>query len=101
MKMEKTKALIDLCPGARFNIMNDDLSTLEWLEDDPRPTDEEIIAHIEVMKVREATEAYKIIRKNNYPDIGDQLDDLFHSGAFSPEMTAKIQAIKDKYPKGN
>ena len=34
-----------------------------------------------------------------YPDIGDQLDDLFHKGVFSDEMTAEIQAIKDKYPK--
>ncbi len=34
-----------------------------------------------------------------YPDIGDQLDDLFHKGAFSAEMSAKIQAVKDQYPK--
>ena len=34
-----------------------------------------------------------------YPDIGDQLDDLFHKGAFSDEMAAKIQSIKDKFPK--
>jgi hypothetical protein len=45
--------------------------------------------------------AYKERRVNKYPPIGDQLDDLFHSGAFSPEMAAKIQAVKDKYPKGN
>ena len=38
-------------------------------------------------------------RALEYPPIGDQLDDLFHSGAFSEEMRAKIQAIKDKYPK--
>lgn len=34
-----------------------------------------------------------------YPDIGDQLDDLYHKGAFSDEMTAKLKAVKDKYPK--
>lgn len=39
-------------------------------------------------------------RVPEYPSIGDQLDDLFHAGVFSPEMAAKIQAIKDKYPKG-
>ena len=38
-------------------------------------------------------------RKYEYPDIGDQLDDLFKAGAFSTEMTATIQAVKDKYPK--
>lgn len=43
---------------------------------------------------------YNQLRKMSYPDIGDQLDDLFRAGAFSPEMAAKIQAIKDQFPKG-
>lgn len=43
--------------------------------------------------------AYIENRLMEYPSIGDQLDDLFHSGAFSEEMRAKIQAVKNKYPK--
>jgi len=39
------------------------------------------------------------IVSGGYPPIGDQLDDLFKAGAFSDEMTATIQAVKDKYPK--
>jgi len=39
-------------------------------------------------------------RREEYPPIGDQLDDLFKQGAFSPEMAAKLQSVKDKYPKG-
>ena len=42
---------------------------------------------------------YRDNRKGEYPDIGDQLDDLFKAGAFSDEMTATLQAVKDKYPK--
>jgi len=38
-------------------------------------------------------------RISSYPYMGDQLDDLFHQGAFSDEMAAKLQAVKDKYPK--
>ena len=45
------------------------------------------------------SKAYIDNRKSEYPDIGDQLDDLFKAGAFSEEMTATIQAVKDKYPK--
>jgi hypothetical protein len=41
---------------------------------------------------------FSILRTSEYPSIGDQLDDLFKQGVFSAEMTAKIQAIKDKYP---
>lgn len=43
---------------------------------------------------------YKYNRAPEYPSIGDQLDALFHAGVFPPEMAAKIQAVKDKYPKG-
>jgi len=45
----------------------------------------------------EATYQWK--RQQEYPQIGDQLDDLFHKGAFSTEMAATLQAVKDKYPK--
>lgn len=42
---------------------------------------------------------YSEKRRREYPAIGDQLDALFHAGVFPPEMTAMIQAVKDKYPK--
>ena len=38
-------------------------------------------------------------RRIEYPTIGDQLDALFHAGVFPADMAAKIQAVKDKYPK--
>jgi hypothetical protein len=44
--------------------------------------------------------AYIAKRYNEYPAIGDQLDALFHAGVFPEDMAAKIQAVKDKYPKG-
>jgi hypothetical protein len=45
-------------------------------------------------------DAYKYSRATEYPAIGDQLDALFHAGVFPEDMAAKIQAVKDKYPKG-
>ena len=56
------------------------------------PTTEQINTKVNSLKVG-------IQRRTKYPSIGDQLDDLFKAGAFSTEMTAKIQAVKDKYPK--
>ena len=38
-------------------------------------------------------------RQPLYPDIGDQLDDLYHKGAFSTEMANKIKKVKDDNPK--
>ena len=42
---------------------------------------------------------YRYTRKSQYPDIGDQLDDLYKKGAFSDDMAAKIKAVKDNNPK--
>ena len=42
---------------------------------------------------------YRYTRKSQYPDIGDQLDDLYKKGAFSDEMAAKIKVVKDNNPK--
>jgi len=42
---------------------------------------------------------YDVKRREEYPPIGDQLDDLYHAGIFSDEMAAKIKTTKDKYPK--
>lgn len=42
---------------------------------------------------------YKRDRAKAYPDIGDQLDALFHAGVFPEEMAAQIQAVKDAHPK--
>jgi len=45
--------------------------------------------------------AYVDKRVAEYPSIGDQLDALFHAGVFPQEMADKIQAVKNKYPKGS
>jgi len=68
----------------------------EWNHTDAQPTEAEITtADAEWHSQND----HKFKRVNEYPDIGDQLDDLFKAGAFSTEMTATIQAVKDKYPK--
>lgn len=55
----------------------------------------EIDADWEIFQAQE----YARNRKPEYPDIGDQLDDLYHKGAFSDEMAVKIKAVKDAHPK--
>ena len=43
--------------------------------------------------------AYRGERKKQYPEIGDQLDDLYKQGAFSADMAAKLKKVKDDNPK--
>ena len=42
---------------------------------------------------------YKDDRKIAYPEIGDQLDALYHAGVFPKEMADKLKAVKDAHPK--
>lgn len=46
-----------------------------------------------------AATAYREKRAAEYPAVGDQLDDLYHKGAFSDAMAAQLKAVKDKYAK--
>ena len=42
-------------------------------------------------------DSYKSKRRDEYPSIQDQLDDIYHNGIDAWKAT--IKAIKDKYPK--
>ena len=90
-------ALNSLRPGAGYVVRG---NKLEWLDKkQSKPTDSEIDAEVKKLQAEYDAKAYQRNRQPEYPSIGDQLDDLFKAGAFSTEMTAKIQAVKDKYPK--
>ena len=54
----------------------------------------------EIATLQDAHAATQYRRDRVYPPIGDQLDDLFRHGAFSPEMAAQLQAVKTAHPKG-
>jgi hypothetical protein len=72
---------------------------LSWTGGDSQPTDEQINQGWTDYKAAQAAIAYKETRKGQYPEIGDQLDDLYKQGAFSADMSAKIKKVKDDNPK--
>ena len=55
--------------------------------------------HEATLKVEWEAYQYGRNRQKSFPEIGDQLDDLYHKGAFSDEMSAKIKKVKDDNPK--
>jgi hypothetical protein len=96
--IDKVKAIQSLRPDAEWVLRGDEL---EWFDKkQTKPTDSEIDAEVKKLQAEYDAKAYQRNRQPEYPDIGDQLDDLYKAGAFSDDMTAKIQAVKDKYPKG-
>ena len=64
---------------------------IEWLEGTSEISKTNIKAKMESMQ-------YITKRQAEYPEIVDQLDDIYHNGVDAWKAT--IKAVKDKYPKG-
>ena len=91
-------ALLALKPGAEWTARGDNYSGLEWLDkSQTKPTEEEIEEKIAEIKYQEEINVYQEKRKLEYPDWGDQLDQIYHSGI--DIWKSDIKKIKDQYPK--
>ena len=91
-------ALIVLKPKAEWALDGCDYSGLTWLDKtQTKPTEQEIEVKIAELKYQEEVNVYQEKRKLEYPDWGDQLDKIYHSGVDA--WKADIKTIKDKYPK--
>ena len=91
-------ALQILRPGAEWNISGNLYSKLEWLDkSQTKPTEQEVEEKIAEIKYQEEINVYQEKRRLEYPDWGDQLDQIYHSGIDA--WKTDIKAIKDKYPK--
>jgi hypothetical protein len=64
-----------------------------------KPTEESLTDALAKQQSDFDAQEYARARQPLYPAIGDQLDDLYHAGVFSAEMTATIKKVKDDNPK--
>jgi hypothetical protein len=96
--IELDEILLSLCPAARWSVINNEIV---WHDTEvSQPSAEAIESErVRLQTLRDNTQ-YRRSRAAEYPPIGDQLDALFHAGVFPAEMAARIQAVKDRYPKG-
>ena len=93
----KINAILSLVPEAEVVVRGEEV---EWHKPSVAPvTDAEINAEVTRLQAEYDAKEYARNRAPEYPPIGDQLDALFKAGAFPADMAAKIQAVKDKYPK--
>ncbi len=98
MKITIIEALTSLKPKAQWNLIGFDYSGLEWLDKtQTKPTEQEIEVKLAELKYQEEVNVYQEKRKLEYPDWGDQLDQIYHKGIDA--WKADIKKIKDKYPK--
>lgn len=94
------KAIQKIRPNAQWNLNGNNYDGLIWLDQtQSKPTEAEINQAIVEIQAEEAANAYKALRKSNYPDIGDQLDALWKGGQAAQDMLAQINAVKAQFPK--
>ena len=98
IKKDIGDALKSLTPSASFVIRD---GVLEWVDEVvTQPTEAEINAEILRLQTEYDAQTYARNRQPLYPEIGDQLDSLYHAGVFPADMAAKIKKVKDDNPKG-
>ena len=98
------KAIRKINPNAQNRIVGETLKdcTIEWIVGDPISKSD-----IEAKMNEIGTESnYVQQRRNSYPEIGDQLDMLWHSIDQDAQLKSKyfnfyeaLKAVKVKYPK--
>ena len=91
------QAIRSLRPLSEWQMVNEDLTTLQWFSADLRPTDTEILQEAQRLKDEYARAEYQRLRAKEYPSFADQFDLLYHGGYDA--WKAAIDAIKAKYPK--
>ena len=101
-----TKAIISLYPTAVWQLNGDDYSNLVWMSQDiQKPT--KLQLETEALRIEAEYEAneYQRVRAKQYPNLGDQLDMLWHAidnGTLNKtsDFYTAIKAVKDAHPKG-
>jgi hypothetical protein len=91
-------ALLSLYSNNNWEFHGEDYSGLVWRDTTPKPTEQELLNELNRLQNELDANAYKELRAAEYPPITEQLDKIFHDGI--DEWKKEIQAVKDKYPKG-
>ena len=102
------EAILKINPNAVVTVRGEDINTCEiiWHEGTTPISKADIEAKINEMANEPEQSQYAEQRRNAYPDIGDQLDMLWHSIDQDAELKQKyfdfyqaIKSVKVKYPK--
>ena len=94
------EALANIAPNSEWSTLGDEI---QWLDDTPQPTTEEINAEIENIKARETSEEYRAKRRVEYPDLADFADAYYWekmgNSSLMDAYLEKVSSVKNKFPK--
>ena len=102
-----TEAILKINPNAQVSVVEDDINQITWHDGNPTNiTKADIESKMNEMANEPEQSKYAEQRRNAYPEIGDQLDMLWHSIDQDAELKQKyfdfyqaIKSVKVKYPK--
>tara|TARA_R110002012_G_scaffold48908_1_gene126908 strand:+ start:367 stop:684 length:318 start_codon:yes stop_codon:yes gene_type:complete len=104
--IDVTTAILEINPNAEVSVINNNVDKITWLNGTTPIPVADIEAKINDMTNKLEKSQYVQQRKNAYPEIGDQLDMLWHSIDQNPKLKSEyfefyeaIKAVKIKYPK--
>ena len=86
-----------MIPTVETEIANAKANAIAWLNDTPVISQADIVSKQTELRTIYDNKKYQRDRAEEYPDIRDQLDDIFHNGIEG--WKTSIQVIKTKYPK--
>lgn len=97
--MSMTQALLNLRPGAQWELNGDTYEGIVWREGNAleKPTEEEVATEVLRLQNEFINNQYQRQRAKEYPSFADQFDLLYHGGYDAWKDV--IQQVKDKYPK--
>tara|TARA_R110000824_G_scaffold365046_1_gene553522 strand:+ start:164 stop:463 length:300 start_codon:yes stop_codon:yes gene_type:complete len=90
-------AILAINPSAEVSVNDEDINQITWLNDTPVISQADIVSKQTELRTIYDNKKYQRDRAEEYPDIRDQLDDIFHNGIEG--WKTSIQVIKTKYPK--
>ena len=100
------KAILKINPNAEVSVSDNDINQITWENGTTPIPKADIEAKINEMANEPEQSKYAEQRRNAYPEIGDQLDMLWHSIDQDPQLKSKYfdfyeanKAVKVKYPK--
>ena len=100
------KAILKINPNADVSVNADDINQITWHNGTTPIPKADIEAKMNEMANEPEQSNYAQQRRNAYPEIGDQLDMLWHSIDQDAELKQKyfdfyqaIKSVKVKYPK--
>jgi hypothetical protein len=97
--MDIAKVLQKIRPGALWSLNDNRYAGLDWKDDSPKPTNQEIIDAWEEVEAELQTEKIKRLRKEAYQLESDHLFFKYQREEIEKQVWLdKVQEIRDRYP---